>query len=207
MSDIPRWLQWAREIQALAQTGITFAHSEYDLERNRRLVEIAAEIVEHHSDFAKEPLIADMLAQPGYATPKIDVRSAVIRDGKILLVKERMDGCWCMPGGWADVGDAPAEAAAREVLEESGFIVKPVKIVAVCDANRSGRPLQLYHAFKIIFLCELIGGAAAESFETEGVDFFDFDDLPPLSENRTNRRHLDMVRAHVNNPQMPAFFD
>ncbi len=207
MSDIPLWLKWAREIQALAQTGLTFAHSEYDVERNRRLAEIAAEIVEQHCDFPKEQLTADMIAQPGYATPKIDVRSAVIREGKILLVKERMDGLWCMPGGWADVGESPAEAAAREVLEESGFVVRPSRVVAVCDANRSGRPLHLYHAFKIIFLCELLGGAAAESFETEGADFFDFDALPALSENRTNRRHLEMVREHLKNPHTPTFFD
>jgi ADP-ribose pyrophosphatase YjhB (NUDIX family) len=207
MCEIPQWLTWAREIQALSQTGLTFAKSEFDMERYRRLIGIAAEIIELHADFPKEQLVAGFLAQPGYATPKIDVRGAVVRDGKILLVKERQDGRWCMPGGWADVGEGPSDAAAREVREESGFLVKPVKVVAVCDANRSGRPLELFHAFKIIFLCELTGGMATESNETDGVDFFDFEHLPPLSENRTSSRHLEMVREHSLDPLLSTMFD
>lgn len=207
MAEIPQWLVWAREIHALSQTGLTFAKSEFDMERYRRLIEIAAEIIELHADFPKEKLVASLLAQTGYATPKIDVRGAVVRDGKILLVKERQDGRWCMPGGWADVGEGPSEAVAREVREESGFLVKPVKVVAVCDANRSGRPLELFHAFKIIFLCELTGGMATESNETDGVDFFDFEHLPLLSENRTSSRHLDMVHEHSLDPLLPTTFD
>lgn len=207
MSEIPQWLVWAREIHALSQTGLAFAQGEFDVERYRRFTEIAAEIIELYTDFPKEKLVAGLLAQPGYATPKIDVRGAVLQDGKILLVKERQDGCWCMPGGWVDVGEGPSEAAAREVREESGFLVKPVKVVAVCDANRSGRPLELFHAFKIIFLCELTGGTASESNETDGVDFFDLKHLPPLSENRTNRRHLEMVRMHSLDPLLPTTFD
>ena len=154
--SIPKWLEWAREIQALSQTGITFAHNEYDIERNEKLAAIAADIIDTHSQYNKEELVHDFLKQPGYATPKIDVRGAVIRDGKILLVKERMDGKWCMPGGWVDVGDAPASAAAREVWEESGFEVKPVKVISVIDANRTGRPLSLFHAFKIIFRYKIL---------------------------------------------------
>jgi ADP-ribose pyrophosphatase YjhB (NUDIX family) len=205
--SIPKWLEWAREIQALSQTGITFAHNEYDIERNEKLAAIAADIIDTHSQFNKEELVHDFLQQPGYATPKIDVRGAVIRDGKILLVKERMDGKWCMPGGWVDVGDAPAYAAAREVWEESGFEVKPVKVVSVIDANRSGRPLSLFHAFKIIFLCEIIGGEAKTSMETDAVEFFDFDDLPELSPNRTNEKHLAEVRAHVLDGHRQTSFD
>ncbi len=118
---------------------------------------------------------------PGYATPKIDVRAAVIKDGKILLVQESTDNCWAMPGGWADVGDIPSEVAIRETKEESGFDVKPKKVIGVYDANRVGGRLEFFHAFKIIFLCELIGGEARTSDETLDVKFFDFNDLPPLS--------------------------
>jgi ADP-ribose pyrophosphatase YjhB (NUDIX family) len=207
MSEIPQWLEWAREIQSLSQTGITFAHSEFDVERYKRLTEISAEIIEHFTEWPKEKLLAEFLAQPGYSTPKIDVRGAAVENGKILLVKERQDGRWCMPGGWVDVGEGPAAAAAREVFEESGFLVKPLKVVAVCDANRSGRPLELFHAFKIIFLCELTGGKATESNETDGVDFFAFEHLPPLSENRTSRHHLEIVRQHSLDPLLPTFFD
>ncbi len=207
MNDIPQWLKWAREIQAISQIGLTFAHNDYDIERNTRLAEIAADIIERYGDYEKETLLHDFLEQPGYATPKIDVRGAVIRDGKILLVKERMDGKWCMPGGWADVGEAPAESVAREVREESGFVVQPSKIIAVYDANRSGRPLSLYHAFKIIFMCTLLSGEATPSNETEAVDFFDFDELPELSQNRTNAFHLAEVRAHFLSPDRPTSFD
>ncbi len=205
--NIPKWLEWAREIQAISQTGLTFAHNEYDVERNEKLAGIAAEIIDTYSQYEKEQLVHDFLDQSGYATPKIDVRGAVIRAGKILLVKEKMDGKWCMPGGWVDVGDAPAYAVAREVREESGFEVKPVKVLAVIDANRSGRPLSLYHAFKIIFLCEITGGQATTSMETDAVDFFDFDHVPELSPNRTNEKHLAEVREHLLDTERPTAFD
>jgi ADP-ribose pyrophosphatase YjhB (NUDIX family) len=206
-NDSPRWLEWAREIQALSQTGLTFSNSEYETQRYTRLAEIAAEIMEHHSEVSKESLLDDFLIQPGYATPKVDVRGAVIRDGQILLVQERVDGRWCMPGGWADVGETPSEMVVREVWEESGFQVEPCRVVGVYDANRSGRPLSLYHAYKLVFLCELVGGEARPSDETLAVGFFPFDDLPPLSSNRTNERHLADVQAHLQEPGRLVAFD
>ena len=206
-STSPRWLEWAREIQALAQTGLTFCQNDYDKERLQRLLEIAAEIVASNTDLPKEQLQKDFLAQPGYATPKVDVRGAVIRDGKILLVQERSDERWCMPGGWADVGEGPSEMVVREVWEESGFHVVPRKIIGVYDANRTGRPMEFYHAYKIVFLCEITGGEARPSNETLAADFFSFDNLPPLSSNRTNERHLAEVLAHVRDNNRPAAFD
>jgi ADP-ribose pyrophosphatase YjhB (NUDIX family) len=205
--NFPRWLEWAREIQALAQTGLTFCQNDYDKERLQRLIAIAAEIVASHTDLPKESLQKNFLAQPGYATPKVDVRGAVIRDGKILLVQERSDERWCMPGGWADVGEMPSEMVVREVWEESGFHVVPRKITGVYDANRTGRPMEFYHAYKIVFLCEITGGAARPSNETLAADFFSFDHLPPLSSNRTNEKHLAEVLAHARDGNRPAAFD
>jgi len=204
---VPQWLQWAREIQALSQTGLTFASSDYETQRYTRLAEIAAEIVQTNTGLPRERLLQDFAMQAGYATPKVDVRGAVIRDGQILLVQERTDELWCMPGGWADVGDLPSEMVVREVWEESGFHVVPRKVIGVYDANRSGRPLPLYHAYKVIFLCELTGGEARPSDETLDVGFFPFDDPPPLSANRTNQRHLVEVEAHLHDPDRPAAFD
>ena len=203
----PRWLEWAREIQALAQTGLTFTENDYEVQRLKRLVEIAAEIVEAHTGLPKEPLVESFLAQPGYATPKIDVRGATVRNGQILLVKERTDGRWCMPGGWADVGEYPSEGVAREVWEESGFEVVVRKVIGVYDTNRGGVPLSFYHAYKIVYLCEITGGEACPSNETEAVGFFDFDDLPPLSSCRTNEAHLAEVRAHIEDDGRPTTFD
>ena len=121
-----------------------------------------------------------------------------------LLVQESVDGKWCMPGGWADVGEGPVDAIAREVREESGFTVHPHKIAGVYDANRGGVPLEFYHAYKIVFLCTCTGGEARPSDETLAVDFFDFDDLPPLSSDRTHPRHLREVRAHLEDPNRPT---
>jgi ADP-ribose pyrophosphatase YjhB (NUDIX family) len=206
--DVPRWLLWAREIQALSQTGLAYSETDYDLQRYHRLTEIAAEIIESHSDLSQQQALDHFLMQPGYATPKVDVRAAVVRDGQILLVQEREDQRWCMPGGWADVGDVPSEAAAREVWEESGFEVVVKKLIGAFDANRDGgRPLELYHAFKLVFWCEITGGEARSSSETLDVGFFAFDDLPPLSSNRTNERHLAEVQAHLKDPRRPSAFD
>lgn len=207
MNDKKKWLEWARRIQAISQTGLEFAHNEYDIERNKKLADIAAEIISEHSNLNDENLVEIFLNQDGYATPKVDVRTAIIRDGKILLVKEISDGKWSMPGGWADVGDTPADAAVREAKEESGFNVKPVKVVGVYDANRGAGSLELFHAVKIVYLCEIIDGKAAPSFETPEVAFFSLDDLPKLSENRTNERHIEHIKAHLKNPDTPTYFE
>ena len=206
-STMPQWLVWAREIQALAQTGLAFSQGDYDRKRYERLSEIAAEITAMHSSIEKEDLEKNFLLQPGYATPKIDVRAAITREGKILLVQEREDERWCMPGGWADVGEVPSRMVSREVREETGFEAVPTRIVGVFDANRGGRPLEFYHAFKIVFLCDIVGGSPRASDETLAVEFFPFEQLPPLSSNRTNERHLAEVRAHLADAGRQIAFD
>jgi ADP-ribose pyrophosphatase YjhB (NUDIX family) len=206
MGDFPKWLDLAREIQALGQTGLTYTKNEYDIQRYVRLLEISAEIVTTYTDLEKEPVLQNFSSQPGYATPKIDVRGAVIHDGKILLVQERMDGKWAMPGGWADVGDLPSAMVEREVWEESGFKVKAQKVLAVYDANRIS-PMELYHAYKIIFLCTILEGEPTPSNETLAVDFFELEKLPPLSTSRTNERMLKEVFAHAENPNRATAFD
>ena len=203
----PQWLQFAREIEALGQIGLTYSSNEFEIERNKRLIGIAAEIVEKYSQLKKEPLIENFYKHVGYATPKVDVRAAIIKDGKILLVQERSDEKWCMPGGWADIGEGPALATEREVWEESGYNVKAQKLIGVFDANRLGRPLEFFHAYKLIFLCNIIDGAAKTSVETMGVDFFDFNDLPLLSQNRTNSKHLNEIINHIKDKNRPTMFE
>ncbi len=158
--SVPRWLDWAREIQALAQTGYHYAENDYQRQRYQRLTEIAAEIVSESAGLEYAPLLDAFQAQIGYATPRVDVRAAIFQEGKLLLVRERQDNGWTMPGGWADVGDVPSEAAERETWEEAGFHVKARRVIGVYDANRLG-PLELFHAFKLVFLCDLISGEAA----------------------------------------------
>ncbi|NCD23972.1 MAG: NUDIX domain-containing protein [Deltaproteobacteria bacterium] len=202
-----RWLDWAREIQSLAQTGLAFTKNPFDRISFTRLSDIAAEILAEHSQLPLPLIRRSFSLEPGYATPKVDVRAAVVRDGRILLVREKSDGKWAMPGGWADVGDRPSETAERETLEESGFLVRATKLVGAFDANRGERANMFYHAVKLVFLCDLVGGEATVSMETLDVDFFDFNDLPPLSEFRTNHRHLDEIVEHLLDVSRPAAFD
>lgn len=207
MNENIKWLDWARRIQSISQTGLEFAHNEYDIERNKKLEKIAAEIVAEHSNLREAEILEIFLNQKGYATPKVDVRTAIVKDDKLLLVKEVSDGKWAMPGGWADVGDMPSQAAVREAKEESGFDIEVIKVVGIYDSNRRAENLELFHAVKIVFLCKITGGSAVPSFETPDVKFFAFDELPELSYNRTNSKHIGHILAHLKEPNLHTYFE
>ena len=182
MSEALKWLDWAREIQSLAHTSLHYAQNPFEASRGQRLLEIASEIVAENSEMEAQDVLAAFTAQPGYITPKVDVRAAVFRDGELLLVREAMDGRWTLPGGWADVGETPSLAVEREVLEETGLAVHANRLVGVYDANRLPGELPLYHAYKLLFLCEPGEGNLKTSEETSEVAFFPIDRLPsPLS--------------------------
>lgn len=203
----PHFLEWAREIQALAQTGLHYAQNDYERDRCRRLAEIAAEMISQNTGVDFQALLDSFDAQLGYATPKIDVRAAVFRERKLLLVRERMDGGWTMPGGWADVGDTPSKAAEREVWEEAGFHVQAFKIMGVYDANRTN-PLEVFHAFKVVFLCNILDGEARPSPETSEVAFFDEEVIPTvLSRGRTTARQISDAFRALKNPDCSTIFD
>jgi ADP-ribose pyrophosphatase YjhB (NUDIX family) len=202
-----KFLEWAREIQALAQTECHYARDEYQRDRCRRLMEIAAEMISDKTGVEFHAVSKAFTSQVGYATPKIDVRAAVFKGEKLLLVRERLDGGWTMPGGWADVGDSPSKAAERETWEEAGFHVKAGKIVGVYDANRVN-PLEIFHAFKIVFLCNILDGEARPSRETSEVAFFAEDSIPAqFSGERTTARHIRDVFAALRDPGIPTVFD
>ncbi len=210
---VPPWLEWAREIQAIGQTGLHYSLNDYDRERYLRLEALAAEIISQHTTLPLAQVVELYDRQTGYATPRVDVRGAVFNQGKILMVRERMDGRWTLPGGWADVGDVPSEAAEREVREEAGFRVRAKKVIGVYDANRSG-PLELFHAFKVIFHCELLQGQDADagaeyaSFETSEVRFFGRDEIPTeLSNERTRMKHIEDAFRSSQEPDIPTVFD
>lgn len=143
----------------------------------------------------------------GYATPKVDVRGAAFRHGKVLMVREREDGCWTLPGGWADVGQSPAECVVREIREESGFEARAAGIIALLDRDRHGHPPIPFHAYKVFFLCELTGGAPSVSEETIGVGFFGRNEIPALSLTRVVPEEVEMVFRHAANPTLPPQFD
>ncbi len=210
-SGVPNWLRWARKIDAIAQAGLTFCENDFDRERYAQLRALAGEILAAQTGAAPVVVNGWFAAQPGYATPKVDVRAACFREGKLLLARERSDGRWCLPGGWADVGDAPSASAEREVLEETGYLARARALIGVFDANRNhdeGKPLSYHHGYKLVFWCELTGGQAAEAnHEILGSGFFARDELPPLSEARTNRTQIAACFAHLDDPSVPAKFD
>ncbi len=204
----PKWLVWAKRLNAIAQNGLTFAENEFDIERYNQVREIAAQMMAANSEGDLE-FIKDLFKNAeGYETPKVDVRGAVFKDNKILLVKEKIDGGWTLPGGWADPNESPGEAVEREVFEESGFNVKAKKIVAVFDRTKQGHtPPYPFHIYKIFFLCELIGGSKSNSIETDGVEFYGENNIPELSAGRTTVKQIHRLFEHFRNPLMQTDFD
>jgi ADP-ribose pyrophosphatase YjhB (NUDIX family) len=203
----PKWLEWARELQAVAQTGLNYGKDQYDIERFEQVREIAAEIMAAHAE-VEFAIVKDLFgAESGHATPKIDVRGVVFQADKILLVRERSEGLWTLPGGWADVNISAAENAVKEVREESGYLTRPVKLLAVYDRNKHSHPPIPFHVYKFFFLCEIIGGEATHSYETDGVGFFAEDDLPPLSITRNTLAQIARMFEHYRHPEWPTDFD
>ena len=201
------WLLWAQQIQALAQAGLTYTEGVFDRERYHALLHIAAEMMAAGSNGDTRQILDLFAQESGYLTPKVDVRGVVFRDDKILLVKERSDGGWTLPGGWADVGDSPAECAVREIREESGYETRAVKLLAIYDRSRHGHVPHPDYIYKLFFLCDVVGGTAVPSIETEAVDFFAVDALPPLSLSRVTAVQIQRMSAHYHNPDWPTDFD
>ena len=202
-----QWVIWARKLQAIAQTGLTFSNNEFDKERYEAVSEIAAEIMDAHIDDEIQTVREFFAQDSGYATPKVDVRGAVFQDNKLLLVRERRDGLWTLPGGWADVNDSPSEAIEREILEESGFVARANRLVMVLDKSKHDHPPSPRHTYKIFFQCELLSGEATLSHETDGVEFFGAEELPPLSIHRTTGAQIARLFEHFQNPDLAPDFD
>jgi ADP-ribose pyrophosphatase YjhB (NUDIX family) len=204
---VPQWLEWAREIQAIAQTGDAYALNDFQHQRYARLAEIAAEIIRSHTSLEQAEIYHAFQQQRGYATPKVDVRAAIFQEGKLLMVQEKTDDGWTLPGGWADVGDLPSQAAEREAWEEAGVTVRARRLVGLYDANRTGE-LELFHAYKLVFLCDFLSGTPKAGEETRAVAFFDRDQLPSiLSGERTLPRHIEDAFACQQNSDLPVVFD
>jgi ADP-ribose pyrophosphatase YjhB (NUDIX family) len=203
-----RWLELARRFQALAQTGLAYCKDPYDQVRYEEIRRLAAEMLATGSELTDTAPILNLLTgEIGYATPKNDVRAAVFDQARILLVRERTDGLWALPGGWADVGDAPSGAVIREVKEESGYDVVVKKLAALYDRDKHGHPPIPFHVYKLFFVCELRGGEPAETLETDGVGFFDEEGLPQLSLSRVTPIQIRHMFDHYRNPEWPTSFD
>jgi ADP-ribose pyrophosphatase YjhB (NUDIX family) len=200
-------LEWARQVQAIAQNGLAFTHDPFDRERYTQLTELVALLLARELEMPIDAARALWSDEQGYATPKLDVRGGVFIHERVLLVRERSDGRWTLPGGWVDVNDAPSEAVAREILEESGYQARPVKLAALLDKNRHPHPPGVHHIYKLFFLCELTGGAAAASAETDAAEFFPLQALPPLSTGRVLATQIERLYQHHLDPSLPTDFD
>jgi ADP-ribose pyrophosphatase YjhB (NUDIX family) len=204
----PQWLEWARRFQALAQNGLTYCKDPYDRQRYEEIQRLAAEMMADGAGVPNADRIVELFAkETGYATPKVDIRAAVFDHDRILLVKEREDGLWTLPGGWADVGDSPSVAAVRETKEESGYEIVVKKLAAVYDRDKHGHPPIPFHSYKLFFVCELRGGRAENSIETSGAEFFGESELPPLSVTRVTTAQIKHMFEHYRNPSRPTSFD
>jgi ADP-ribose pyrophosphatase YjhB (NUDIX family) len=206
----PDWLTWARELQALAQTGLTFSRDPYDCERYEALRALSARMFESHTEASFDRIAGLFAGETGYATPKVDVRAAVFdADDRLLMVREASDqGRWTLPGGWADVNVTPAENAVKETREESGYTVAVTKLAAVWDRTRQGHPSGLFSCAKMFFLCDLVGGEATTSLETSGVGWFAEADLPAdLSLARILPHQIQRMFEHRRDPTLATDFD
>ncbi len=204
----PKWLDWAKRLQAISQNGLTYAKDHFDQERFRQVEDIAAEILADKAGIEPETVLDLFSRQKDYATPKVDVRGVVFRDNSILLVKETSDHKWSIPGGWADIGESPSESVVREVWEESGFRVRADRLLAVYDRSKHPhRPLVQYHIYKMFFLCQIIGGEPTLSNETEEVAFFRENEIPELSITKILPEQIARMFEHFRKRDLSADFD
>ena len=202
-----KWLQWAKVLQAIAQNGLTFSQSPYDRDRYTKLQHVASEIMSTYSGADFSRVLNFYRYEQGYATPKVDVRAAVFRNDDVLMVREREDGRWSLPGGWAGVGEPPSSVAVREVWEESGFRARILKLMAVYDRDRRGHPPLPFHVYKMFFLCDALDGSPTPNAECSEAGFFAEGNLPELSLTRVNEAELARAFAHHRQPSLPTDFD
>lgn len=185
------WLQWAIELQSLAQAGLTYGKDEYDKERYERIRDISAEMVARKSDISIEKVIDLFCNESGYQTPKIDTRAAIFENGKILLVRET-NGKWSLPGGWVDVNVSVGDNVVKEVKEESGLDVKVDKVIAIQDRAKHNLPVYAYGVCKVFAQCSVIGGSFEPNIETTEFRYFTEDDLPELATEKNNEEQIKM---------------
>ncbi len=201
------WLNMAKRLQALAQAGLEYSDNKYDIDRYQQVRKLSMEIMHDFTGLAMVRLTDVFAAEKGYQTPKVDVRGVVFRGDKILMVRETIDGNWSVPGGWADIGLSPFEVAHKEVFEESGLEVLPIRLLAVLDKKCHNHPPDLYHIYKIFVLCKEQGGILKCGIETSETGFFGQDELPPLSAPRITEDQIRLMFEYKNNSGKSAVCD
>ncbi len=203
MSDII--VEWAKELQSLAQAGLFYGKDAFDRERYQRIREISAEMMLSRADMPAEKIKDLFCGDVGYQTPKVDTRAAVFENGKVLLVREK--GKWALPGGWCEYNMSPADNAVKETKEEAGLDIVIKKVIAVQDRDRHNSPPYAYGVVKIFYLGEKIGGAFAPNIETEASGYFALDELPELAEEKCSAEQIKMCFEALEDENWAARFD
>lgn len=197
-----------KRLKSLADIGLLYAKDGYDVERYSEIREITLDLMSRLIDEPIEVVSNFYKAESDYPTPKVDIRAFVLNKQKqILLVKERSDGLWSLPGGWADIGLTPSEVAAKEVKEETGLDVTPLSILAVFDKKCHPHPPQAFYVYKFIIHCEMFSSDISVGFDMEEAAFFDIESLPPLSTNRIVSSQIEWVYAHLMAGNKETLFD
>jgi ADP-ribose pyrophosphatase YjhB (NUDIX family) len=198
------WLEVAKKINSIAQTGLTFTKDEYDKERYNELLELSISILNNVTGLDSKKLEFIFNRDIGYQTPKVGIRIVVIKDEKILMVREKMDNKWSLPGGYADPGYTPSEIAIKEVKEESGFDVNVIRLLGVIDYNKHQERPFPFDLYQLFIECEIVGGESKTGVETSEVGFFGIDELPELSVRRVTREQIiKMFELHRNREILP----
>lgn len=201
-----QWLQWAIELQSLAQAGLTYGKDIYDHERYERIREISAEILSHMTELPLDKVKTLFCNEIGYQTPKIDTRAAIFQDGKILLVREN-NGKWSLPGGWCDVNVSVGENTVKEVKEESGLDVIADRVIAIQDRRKHNLPVYAYGICKVFIQCTVIGGHFEENIETTECGYFSEFDLPELATEKNNEEQVRMCFDAYHSEDWETQFD
>lgn len=202
-----KWLEWAKQIQALSQAGLTYTKDPYDVERYEQLRRLSFEIFNEYSDLEFDKITHLFANEVGYPTPKVDIRGVVFQDNQILMVRERMDGKWALPGGWADIGLSSKEVVIKEVKEESGLDVRPIRLLGLIDKKFHNHPPSAFHVYKIFIQCEIVGGHFMTGIETEDVAFYEEDNLPELSIERNTDEQIKYLFDMLRDPHKEIMFD
>lgn len=202
-----KWLKWATELQSIAQSGLTFSTNSFDLDRYEKIRSLVVEILHEYTDMDHKKIRDLFASETGYQTPKVDIRSAVFKENSILMVREKVDGAWSLPGGWADVNTSVSESAVRECAEEAGAVVRPKRIIAIHLGNKHNNHLFPFTIYKIFVECELIESSFKENIETLDAQFFEADKLPPLSFERNNPDQIKMCFDAKDKKVFETIFD
>lgn len=207
MEEVDQFTKWATNLQSIAQAGLHYGKDVFDRERYEQVRKIAGEMMQAKTGLSKEQIKTLFLGDEGYQTPKIETRAAIFKDAKILLVRERMAQEWSLPGGWNDYDQTTAQNCVKEAREESGRIVKPVKLIAVQDRNHHNKPILATNVTKIFYLCKENSGEFVSNDETDACDYFALDNLPKLSLDRNTKEQIEMCFKASKNPNWQTLFE